>query len=79
MNHRWLEILPILVLDNNYSVCFHLGKFWTNLVRFDLIEFGVGLNHIVFSSILLSFGLTQYVFVRSCIDFLKSVHLALIL
>ena len=39
------------------------------IVRFASIEFGVGVNHIVFSSILQRFGLNQYVFVRSCIDF----------
>ncbi len=39
------------------------------IVRFASIVFGVGVNHIIFSSILQRFGLNQYVFVRSCIDF----------
>ncbi len=39
------------------------------IVRFASIVFGVGVNHIVFSSILQRFGLNQYVFVRSRIDF----------
>ncbi len=38
-------------------------------VHFASIVFGGGENHIVFYSILLHFGLNQYVFVRSCIDF----------
>ncbi len=39
------------------------------IVRFASIVFGVGVNHIVFSSFLKHFGLNQYVFFRSCIDF----------
>jgi hypothetical protein len=41
------------------------------IVRFASIVFGVGVNHIVFSSILQHFGLNQYVLFRSCIDFYK--------
>jgi hypothetical protein len=57
-------------------------RLWNNFLRsrfdpvkfrafvcFALIVFGFGVSHIVFFLILQRFGLNQYVFVRSCIDF----------
>ena len=48
------------------SFRFDLAMFWNNLVRFASILFGVGLNHIVFSSFLPFLG--QILF---CFDFAR--------
>jgi hypothetical protein len=45
-----------------------IAKFWTNLVRFAPIVFGVGLNHIVFSSFLPCLGRNFFRFDLARID-----------